>query len=102
VTVNKSVATTNVNNGFLAVSAGAASVINLNDTVSTLNGVQPGSAAGAAGVATSGAAATIRISNVMISGNLHGISTAGGGTVSSWGNNYNSDDGTPNGTIMKQ
>jgi hypothetical protein len=105
VTVNKSSASTNINNGFLAASTSTSVAININDSVSTNNGVQPSSALGSTGVVTSGANALIRISNVIIAGNLHGIScagTGGSGHVASWQNNYNADDGSPDQTITKQ
>jgi hypothetical protein len=101
VTINNSVAANNTNNGFLAASASAATILNVNNSVASSNGVQPASLTGSAGVVTSGANATIRISNVMIAGNLNGISTPTG-TVASWGTNYNADNGAPNSTLTKQ
>jgi len=97
-TVRDSVAAGNTNNGFLAFSAGGATKLTLESRVAANNGVFAGSSAASAGINANGAAAQIAISNCTISGNVNGLAEGGGGTIQSWGNNQNRDNGTPNGT----
>jgi hypothetical protein len=80
VTVSNSEAINNVNNGFLAVSTSAAVELNLESCVAANN-------TGAFGVVASGAAATVRISNVTVTNNNTGLSAIGGGALISFGNN---------------
>ena len=89
VSVFHSVASNNVNNGYLAVSTTIPSEINLIDSVAAANKAN--------GIATSGAGATVRLVRTAITDNLTGINTASGGTVS--GSNpastLNAGNGTP-------
>jgi hypothetical protein len=95
VNVFQSAATDNVNNGFLAVSAGTPVEINLVNSLSANTGQN--------GIATSGAAAIIRILDSAIFDNSTGINTAGGGTVATTtpATNLNAGNvinGAPNGS----
>jgi len=96
-TVQESSLSANVNNGILAVSNSAPSEINVERSVSSNNV--------GTGVATAGAAATIRLSQVGIFDNGTGISTASGGQILSFGNNQNAGNGTngaPSSTLSNQ
>ena len=99
VTVFQSAATDNAHNGFVAVSAATPADLNVIDSVSTNEG--------AAGVATSGAAATIRIANTALIDNSTGIDTTQGGAVTTTipATNLNAGNvtaGAPNGTNTLQ
>jgi hypothetical protein len=77
--------------GFIAVSASTAATLNLTNCVSTGN---------MHGVKADNANATVRITGCMIAGNTNGIifnTGATNGHVVSFGNNYNADNGAPNG-----
>jgi hypothetical protein len=90
VTIRDSIAAGNSTNGFQAASTGAGVLINLENTMAVNNG--------GAGVATSGAAAGVSISNSTIMSNAQGINTSAGGNVYSFGNNKiigNGTDGAP-------
>jgi hypothetical protein len=89
VDVSNSVLSNNVANGAVALSAGVAAEINLWNTTISNN---PNS-----GVATNGAASTIRIGYTSLLDNGTGINTSGGGTVSgtSPGTNVNAGNTTP-------
>jgi hypothetical protein len=99
-TVDNTQASGNVNNGFLAFSAGGATNLTLESCITANNGIFPASAAGAAGLQVNGAAAVAFISNVTISGNALGLSPVSGGTIRSGGNNHNRDSGAPNGAAF--
>jgi hypothetical protein len=91
VTIRNSVASGNVA-GFQAVSTGAAAEMNLENSSAVNNGT---------GVATTGGAALIIISNATIMSNSLGIN----GNVYSFGNNRifaNGTNGTPTGTLSLQ
>ncbi|MCI0598982.1 MAG: right-handed parallel beta-helix repeat-containing protein [Beijerinckiaceae bacterium] len=94
--VEESSMSANVNTGFVAASASAACEINVERSVTSNNGVF--------GVLTSGAGATIRISQVGIFDNGTGISAPTGAVVS-FGNNQNAGNGTngaPTSTVPQQ
>ncbi len=78
-------------NNAVGIFAGNNSTFNIKDTdiSGNTNGIQAQPSAGSA---------TVRISNVSLFNNGNAYVTAGGGTISSFGNNYNSGSGTPNGT----
>ncbi|MGB7925086.1 MAG: right-handed parallel beta-helix repeat-containing protein [Pyrinomonadaceae bacterium] len=83
VTVSDSVAAGNTSNGFLATaSAVAATEINLERCVSTLNGSN-----GIRAIGGGGNFATIRATNVAVFSNATGLSTGVNGTIFSFGNN---------------
>jgi Right handed beta helix region len=86
VTIRNSVAAGNSTNGFHANSTGAGVQINLDNSTAVNNGVS--------GVATSGAAAAVIMTNSTVGSNAHGINTAGGGNVYSFGNNRIFANGT--------
>lgn len=98
VSIDRSTFASNANNGILAVSSsGAATEINVTNSLITHNGIN--------GIVTSGAAATIRIGNVSIFDNGTGINTSPGGTIigTSPGtsrNAGNSTAGAPNGSPL--
>jgi hypothetical protein len=89
VTVFNSIASSNVNNGFLALSNAAAVDMNIEHSESSQNGTN--------GVATSGANAFLRISNCVITGNVTGINQISGHLFSFQNNRIiaNGFDGTP-------
>jgi Right handed beta helix region len=96
-TVTRSEASSNTNNGFLAASASLAAEINLRQSIAANNGTN--------GIATSGGAATIRITEVSIFDNATGINTAAGGNVVSFSpatssNAGNGTAGGPNGSAI--
>ncbi len=95
VAVKDSLFSNNQHSGVVAIapSGGQAVSILLKDSTSTSNGV----VSGAPGVRADGALATIRISNVNITGNSLGVSTANGGQLLSYGDNA-IDGNTNNGT----
>jgi hypothetical protein len=95
VAVFHSIASNNINNGYLAVSASSPSEVNLVESVAASNATN--------GIATSGGGATIRLVRSTITDNGTGINTTGGGTVvgSSPGSTLNAGNatpGAPNGT----
>jgi hypothetical protein len=99
VTVNRSVASNNMNNGFLAASGGGGlAEINLEGSVASHNGTN--------GIATAGANSVIRISNSTITGNANGLNAAAGGQILSYGSNRIAGNsianGVPTGPISEQ
>jgi hypothetical protein len=90
-TVSESSASSNKNNGFLAVSTSALAEIDVTHSVTANNGTN--------GIATNGANALIRIANTSIFDNTTGINTGAGGTIisSSPATSANSGNGTPGG-----
>jgi hypothetical protein len=92
VAVHNSTAAGNTNNGFVAMASSRAVDMTISDSMSSLNG--------AVGV-YSGILATVRISNMTITGNNVGLQSAGGAIVS-FGNNSvsgNANNGAPTQTI---
>jgi hypothetical protein len=92
VAVHNSTAAGNTNNGFVAMAVSRAVDMTISDSMSSLNG-----AVGA----YSGAFATIRLSNTVITGNNVGLQAAGGAIVS-FGNNSvsgNATNGAPTQTV---
>jgi hypothetical protein len=77
--VRNSVAAGNVKNGFSAFVGVGSAELNIESSVATGNDN--------GGVVASGALATVRISNTMITNNLAGLKTAAGGQIVSFGNN---------------
>jgi hypothetical protein len=96
VTVNNSEASSNTNNGILAVSVSTAAVVNFVHSVAANNGTN--------GIQANGANALVRISQSSILDNTTGIGLLAGGTVSStnpattW-NSGNATPGAPNGAV---
>jgi hypothetical protein len=88
-TVFNSTATSNGNNGFLAVSSGAGAEINLMHSTTANNGTN--------GIQSNGNGAIVRIAYTSIIDNTTGISLVGGGTVTSFSpaTNTNAGNGTP-------
>jgi len=94
VTATNTNASNNTGAGFIAVSGGGAAVLNLTSCAATSNG--------AVGVkADANAAALVRIAGCTIAGNAAGI-VSNLGSVKSYGNNFNSDSGTPVGPNLGQ
>ena len=90
-TVYRSTASGNVTNGFLAVGTAVGNaVLNLESSVASSNGTN--------GVKSDVANATVRISNMQVTGNVQNGLSSGGGAIVSFGNNQ-VDDGTPTQTI---
>jgi hypothetical protein len=92
VTVNRSVASNNINSGFRTNSAGGAVEINLENSVASNNGTN--------GISSTGAASIIRLSNSTITGNATGLSPSAGGQILSYGSNRisgNAVNGAPTG-----
>ena len=99
VTISKSSALSNTNNGILAVSSSAPAEINVSDTAVANNGIN--------GVVGSGAGATIRMVNVSVFDNGTGVNPTGGSTVTSFSpatnaNAGNTTPGAPNGAAIPQ
>ena len=97
VTVNRSVASNNINSGFRANSAGGAVEINLENSVASNNGTN--------GISSTGAASIIRLSNSTITGNTTGLSPSAGGQILSYGSNRiagNGVNGAPTGGVGEQ
>lgn len=94
VTSNNTIASGNAGAGFIAVSVGSAAVLNLTSCVASSNGV--------VGIkADNNAAALVRIAGCTIAGNAAGLQT-NLGSIKSFGNNYNSDSGTPTAPNLSQ
>jgi hypothetical protein len=97
VTVRDSVSTGNTTNGYLAISASGPVTMTLENSLaadSTSNGIS-----------SQGAASTIRISNMTVTGNGSGLTSSGGGAIVSFGNNRiagNTANGNPTLTIGQQ
>lgn len=93
-------ASSNTNNGLLAVSvAGGAVEVNVQDTMVANNGVN--------GVVTTGATATIRLRGTDVHNNGTGVNTAGGGTIAGTTPDTNSisgntTDGSVNANVVLQ
>ena len=88
VVVRNSIATGNGANGFVALATSRAVDMSIENSVSSRNG--------AVGI-YAGALATVRISNVLATGNDVGLQTAGGGSIISFGNNRVNGNITANG-----
>jgi hypothetical protein len=87
----------NTNAGFLTGAAAAPVVLNLEQCLVSENNVTTNTA----GILSSGAQSTVRISNVMVVNNSFGLFSAGGGAIVSFGNNRiagNATDGVPTAT----
>jgi hypothetical protein len=98
VTVRNSVAAGNANAGFVASSTAGGPVqvnlecVTISDSAANVN---------SAGISASGAAALVRMSNVMVVNNHLGLQAANGGQIVSFGNNRiagNTVDGAPTST----
>jgi hypothetical protein len=93
VLVRSSVGSLSANSGFVAAGISRAAVLNLENSVASSNGLS--------GVQSSNAQATVRISNMMVTGNGTGLG-ASGGAIISFGNNRvhgNGTDGAPTATV---
>ena len=96
VTVRDSVATGNSTNGYVAFSAAGASTLMIESSLASDNTNN--------GVSAQGASATVRLSNVVVTGNATGLN-AGGGAIVSFGNNRvagNGADGAATSTVGQQ
>lgn len=96
VTVRDSVATGNSTNGYVAFSAAGASTLTIESSLASDNTNN--------GVSAQGASATVRLSNVVVTGNGTGLN-AGGGAIVSFGNNRvagNGADGAATSNIGQQ
>jgi hypothetical protein len=96
VTVRDSVASANSTHGYVAASAGGLAILNLENSLASDNTIN--------GISSLGAMATVRISNMTVTGNDTGLN-AGGGAIVSFGNNRNAGngaDGAPTSTIGQQ
>ncbi|HEX9084422.1 MAG TPA: right-handed parallel beta-helix repeat-containing protein [Gemmatimonadaceae bacterium] len=86
-----STAELNTNNGFFAFSnTGAAAVIDIQDSASVNNGNN--------GIKAQNTGATVRLSNVEVTGNNVGLAPTTGGDVQSWQNNHVAGNTTADGT----
>ena len=95
-TVRDSVATGNSTNGYVAFSAGGLSTLVLERSLASDNTNN--------GVSAQGAAATVRLSGTVVTGNSTGLN-AGGGAIVSFGNNAvsgNGADGAPTASVTLQ
>jgi len=89
VVVRHSVANGNSSVGFLGSAAAGTAELDIFDSMAGNNaftGVQAGGG---------GASSTVRISNVAVFGNPNGFVVGSGGSLKSFGNNFNSGGGTP-------
>jgi hypothetical protein len=86
VTVRNSIAAGNLNNGFAVVVGAGSADLNIESSVATGNGK--------AGVVATGALATARISNTMITANVDGLKVQANGHIVSFGNNRIAGNGT--------
>jgi len=88
VTISDSTAEGNTSVGFIAAAAAGSAELNLANCTSAdnLEGVQAGGGA---------AISTVRLSGVALHGNPVGFQVSSNGTISSFGNNYNSGSGAP-------
>jgi hypothetical protein len=89
VVVRHSVANGNSSVGFLASAASGTAEMDIVDSMAgnnTFTGVQAGGG---------GATSTVRIANVAVYGNPNGFVVGSGGSLKSFGNNFNSGGGTP-------
>lgn len=89
VVVHHSVANGNSSVGFLGSAGAGTAELDIYDSVAgnnTFTGVQAGGG---------GATSTVRISNVAVFGNPNGFVVGAGGSLKSFGNNFNSGGGTP-------
>src|SRR5579864_4062166 len=89
VVVRHSVANGNISVGFLGSAAAGSAELDIFDSIAgnnTFTGVQAGGG---------GATSTVRISNVAVFGNPNGFVVGSGGSLKSFGNNFNSGGGVP-------
>ena len=96
-TVFNTVVASSTANGYVAFSAGTATNLFLESSVASNNATN--------GINSTGAAATIRLSNMTITGNNVGLTNVSGGAIISFGNNKNAGNGTngaPTSTIGLQ
>jgi hypothetical protein len=101
VAIRDSVASSNVNNGYLAFSASAPTVLNIANSLAMDN---VGTAT-SAGIKSAGAGAIVRITGNFIFNNSVGLATATGGSLLSFGDNRNTGNvtnGAPTGLIGLQ
>jgi hypothetical protein len=101
VSIERSTAAGNLNNGFLAISASQAVQMTIDSSIAS-NNRNPSSSS--SGIHSNGALSAIRISNVVVTNNDIGLTLAGG-SVASWGNNKiagNNLNGAPNSSLSQQ
>ena len=90
VSVTGSVASGNSLYGFAASANGGSALLNVSNSTANNVGVQSGG--GSTG-------AVVRINGVSVSGNNTGLAVGTNGLLVSFGNNFNSDSGSPSSTI---
>jgi hypothetical protein len=93
VAIRNSEASGNTAVGFSAAGSSGQAVIDLTNSSATNNNV---------GIQAAGAAAFVRMAGVSVYNNSTGLAVSAGGTIQSFGNNYNTDTGTPGGLIAPQ
>ena len=93
VAVRNSEASGNTSVGFAAIDTGGAAVIDLTNSTAANNNV---------GIEGSGTTAVVRMAGVSVYNNATGLAVSGGGTIQSFGNNYNTDTGTPGARLAQQ
>lgn len=86
VTLRNSTTANNAANGVLVFTSAAGAEVVLDDCVTANNGTN--------GVKSEGAGSTVRLSNVTVTGNTTGLSSAAGGVIATFGNNSNAGNGT--------
>jgi len=101
VSVEKSTAAGNMNNGFLIISASQAAQMTIDSSMASGN---RNASSNSSGIQSNGAQAMVRISNVVVTNNDIGLNLPGG-SIASWGNNKitgNNLNGAPNSTLSQQ
>src|SRR5262249_21895999 len=92
VSVTGSVASGNSLYGFAANANGGSALLNVSNSTAANNNVGVQSGGGSTG-------AVVRINGVSVSGNNTGLAVGTNGSLVSFGNNFNSDSGSPSSTI---
>jgi hypothetical protein len=96
VTVQNSQAGGNAQAGFLAQANNGTTILSMIDSVATNNLAGGVIAGGGAGIST------VRIANMGVFNNVTGLTTLSNGSIASFGNNNNSGNGTPTGSIAQE
>ena len=93
VAVRNSEASGNTSVGFSAAGSTGPAVIDLTSSSAANNNV---------GIQAAGATAAVRMAGISVYNNTTGLAVSGGGKIQSFGNNYNTDTGTPGGLLAPQ
>jgi hypothetical protein len=96
VTVKNSEASGNGQAGYFALASNGTTILSMIDSVATNNSAGGVIAGGGSGIST------VRIANMGLFNNITGFSTATNGAIVSFGNNNNSGNGTPTGSIAQE